>query len=154
MRRLVVAFDMDDTLVTTDGRNLWLRPGARSLLAWLRPRGHEVRLWTSASRAWTAKVLAAYPDLARSFSRVDTREATGSVLKDAIRAGVDLLVDDLPAHRDFAVYARGPGVAGRYLILGGYRASSRGHPVETEPRWADRVVDEILRREGLASTAA
>lgn len=121
------AFDLDGTLI-----GHWRRPGGQLEVA-LRPEAEdwlakarassEVILWTFGNRAWYNELAAIFPIL-KTFDEVVTRDelnphvtVSGGMyepVKDVRVLGVDLLVDNEPAHLR---WAERHGLADRYLLV-------------------------------------
>lgn len=120
-RQLRVGIDLDGTLVgfVPDGRGgevLALRPEAPEILDQLARMGHTLVLWTFGTRGWWNAVVAQFPVLGRFFREVHTREDLEAVhytvapdrnglepVKDVRAFRIDLLVDNDPRHREWAL---------------------------------------------------
>lgn len=76
-KRFTVVFDLDDTLIYSegqDGAGIRLREEADSMLNMFGQLGVKRVLWTSATREWVETVFEQYPTLLECFDRVITRE--------------------------------------------------------------------------------
>ena len=123
-----IAFDLDGTLVgwsPKEGRLApSLRPGILRVLRRLHDQGHTLILWTFAARAWWFQVRAMFPQLRGVFAEVYTRDDTpphwtqgrgvAEPVKDIRRIAADVLVDNEPAHHE---WARRHGLEGQYVLV-------------------------------------
>lgn len=118
-----IAFDMDGTIVGFDREgNLRMRPGIDRVLVKLRSQNHTLILWTFGNRPWWRKVRSQFPILGRVFHEAYTRDdispkvTTGrgypEPIKDIRLINADVLVDNEPAHYE---WAKRHGLAHRYV---------------------------------------
>lgn len=123
-----VACDLDGTLVghwtRPDGQlEVALRPEAEEWLGKIRASSKRMVLWTFGNRQWYTSMAALFPIL-KIFDAVVTRDdldphvtvsgGRREPIKDVRVLGVDLLVDNEPAHLR---WAERHGLADRYLLV-------------------------------------
>ncbi|MBY0228818.1 MAG: HAD family hydrolase [Gemmataceae bacterium] len=139
MRR--IAFDLDETLGTPliDGGAFagWqMRPGAAELLARLGERFRLV-LWSVSPRRYLDKALSF--GLARWFAESYSWDEVQGGWKDVRRLRVDLLVDDMPHHRQAGEEA---GLGACYVVVPAY-----GSPEDAaDPSAWVRLVEAACRQ--------
>lgn len=133
-----IVFDLDGTVIGIWRRGadmaIGLRPGAVEYIQRLKRAGHTPILWTFGSREWWRRVRGVFPVLRQLFDEVYTRdERPGKVtagaygvqnIKDIREIRGDYLIDNEPAHYDWAVRH---GRASRYCLVPTY-GGSEGSP--------------------------
>jgi hypothetical protein len=118
-----VIFDLDGTIVGKVNGRYVLRPGMVEVIMGRRLKGDTVILWTFGNRPWWRKVRQMFPQLARLFDEVYTKEEMPGHLtnspgrgpeevKDIRVLGGDVLVDNDESHHE---WARRHGLAHRYV---------------------------------------
>ncbi len=121
LKKKVIVFDMDNTLVDETGATV--RPGVIDLILSLKREGHTMILWTN-SRGERARQIIIDNNLRQYFSKFIFREDydpdNKGVRKDIRRVNGDILIDDDP---DEIKYVKSIGKGG--LLVKSYRKGDR-----------------------------
>lgn len=131
LKKKVIVFDMDNTLVDETGATV--RPGVIDLILHLKREGHTLILWTN-SRGERARQIIMDNNLRQHFSKFIFREDYDpddkGLRKDIRRVKGDILIDDDP---DEIKYVKSIGKTG--FLVKSYRKGDRPDDDELKSLW-------------------